>query len=263
MTGEISIERRLEQMSKRLERAERANRVMKIGGSIGFATLIAFGSGPFASTVMAKKVKPPTAEVAAQAFDLENSSGQILATLTQVSGKPNLVFFDGSGKTVLGVGLTSNAAGITVVDGNSILAGSGIARNTWGITNSGALSGIGGATFDADGKQRTRWGDAIDDSSSGIQFDDSNGAFRTGVEYDPTTAFFNGFSTYDGSGHPLSVLGNVLATEGPLSANDSFMELLDTTGQLRVLEFQNSTNEGGVDYNEGAGTTVQGGWGNF
>ena len=44
MTGEISIERRLEQMSKRLERAERANRVMKIGGSIGFATLIAFGS---------------------------------------------------------------------------------------------------------------------------------------------------------------------------------------------------------------------------
>ena len=140
MTGEISIERRLEQMSKRLERAERANRVMKIwrfdwirdAHRIRIRTVRFNGHG--------QESERPTAEVAAQAFDLENPGGQILATLTQVSGNPTWFSLMDLARPVLGVGLTSNAAGITVVDGNSILAGSGIARNTWGITNSGELS---------------------------------------------------------------------------------------------------------------------------
>ena len=51
-------------------------------------------------------------------------------------------------------------------------------------------------------------------------------------------------------------MGNVLAgTTSPIiPANDSFMSLLDTSGTTRVVEFQNSTNEGGVDYNAGSTT---------
>ena len=39
------------------------------------------------------------------------------------------------------------------------------------------------------------------------------------------------------------------------------MKFSDTTGALRLFEFQNSTNEGGVDFNPGS-TTIQGSWGN-
>ncbi len=115
--------------------------------------------------------------------------------------------------------------------------------------------------MDSNGKERTRWGDTVDDSFSGLLFFDAAGGYRAGIGYDPTTALFNGFSTADGSGHTLAVLGNALATSGILAPNDSFMDLSDTSGTERVFEFQNSTNEGGIDFNPGS-TTVQGGWGN-
>ncbi len=101
------------------------------------------------------------------------------------------------------------------------------------------------------------------DAGDAVNLDlfDAAGTFRTGLDYDPTIHFFNGFVSQDGSGHNLSPLGNVLAPSGVLAANDSFMQLLDTTGTVRVAEFQNSTNQGGVDYNAGS-TTVQGSWGN-
>jgi hypothetical protein len=260
MTGGINIEERFEQMSRRLERAEQANRAMKIWSSIAFAVLIAFGSGPFASTVLAKK-KPP-AKIQAQEIDLVTSTGQTVATLREVSGEPNLVFLDGSGKPVLGVGIASAvSAGIAVFDGNSVLPGAGKIRNTWGVTASGPVAGIGGVTFDSTGALRTRWGDAVDGSSSGVSLFDASGGFRTGIQYDPTTAFFNGFVSQDGSGHNLSVLGNVLATNGILAPNDSFMDLFDTTGQIRLFEYQNSTKEGGLVFDPAAGTTSEGSWG--
>jgi len=46
-----------------------------------------------------------------------------------------------------------------------------------------------------------------------------------------------------------------------LQANESLMQLDDASGTLRLIEFQNSTNEGGVDFNSGS-TTAQGAWGN-
>ena len=54
-----SIEERFEGMAKRLERAEQANRAMKIWGSIAFVALMTFGSGPFASDATAKKNRRP------------------------------------------------------------------------------------------------------------------------------------------------------------------------------------------------------------
>jgi len=260
VTNGSSIEERLEEMSRRLERVERANRAMKIWGSIAAAAMVAFGSGSFASNVLAKtKV---TAKVVAQEFDLETATGQVKASLKDTGGVPVLEFFDASEKLVVGVGLASTtSAGITVFDGNSVLAGSGVPRNTWGVT-AGASGGIGGVTFDGSGKVRTLWGDAVNESFSGISFFDSNGAFRTGVAYDPTTSLTNGFSTEDGSGHTLSFLGNVLGTVGLLSANDSVMDLFDTAGTLRVFEFENSANEGGLAFNAGSATPYSDDWGN-
>jgi hypothetical protein len=122
------------------------------------------------------------------------------------------------------------------------------------------VSGGHGSPITITGTNESLVGNAYDNSASFASLYDSSGHLRNGIEYDP--AFnLNGFFSQDGSGHTLSILGNVLATAGGLGPNDSFMELLDTAGTQRVTEFQNHTNEGGIDFNPGS-TTVQGGWGN-
>jgi len=197
-----------------------------------------------------------------QSINLVDASNKTLATLGTFSGEPGLAFFDGSGKLVLGVGLTSNAAGISVYDGNSIIGGTGIVRNAWGITNSGPTAGIGGFTVDAKGSVRTSWGDTIDDSYSEIIFFDANAGLRTGIQYIPEENF-SGFFSQDGAGHSLSLVGNFLTTNASLfqQANESFLDLNDTSASTRLFEFQNSTNEGGIDFNPGS-TAIQGSWGN-
>src|SRR5271163_1070371 len=174
MTGEIKIEERLEQMSRRLERAEQANRAMKIWGSIAIAVLVA--AGPFASNVMAK-AKPKV--VTASAFNLE-SAGKIVASLEMVEGQPNLVFLDTASKPVVGVGIdpaalpSGHAAGMTIFDGNAdIPGGTGIARAIFGITPSGTGAGEGSGTFDSTGKQRSFVGSAPDGSLTGAYFYDT------------------------------------------------------------------------------------------
>jgi hypothetical protein len=186
---------------------------------------------------------------------------QLGTSLDGTTVPASMGFYDGMGKLTLGLGLGSTTAGITAYDGNSVLAGTGRPRNGWGITNSagGPLAGIGGITFDSHGIERTRWGDAIDDSFSGILLFDASGGLRTYLEYFPA-ANFAGFQTQDGGGHVLASLGSTLTGTGFLGANDSAMQLLDTSGQLRVLEFKNSMNEGGVAFSPT--NVVDGGWGN-
>jgi len=274
----ISIEERLEEMAKRLERAEQANRAMKIWSSVAFAALIAFGSGPFASTVLAKKIKPPTAKVAAQEFDLETSTGTALAKLVPFEGGAELIFLDGS-TTRTSVGFnTTNGGGLASFDSNGTLR-SELGTDPTGTGHNGL------AVYDANGSLRLGTTQSVangnafflkdhdgttlrgslfsDDAGDSVSLNllDATGVFRTGLVYDPTTHFFNGFTTQDGSGHPLSLLGNTLAASGMLAANDSFMSLSDTTGTLRVTEFQNSTNEGGISFAPGS-TTHGPGWGN-
>lgn len=232
---------RLEEMASRLDRVERANRVMKILGAVAFAAMI-----PVASVVAAKI---PTKTVSRE-FDLVSSTGQTTAALVSLSGKPNLLFFDRNGKTVVGVGIDPNGigAGIAVLDGNTLLPGTGTARNAWGVTTSGPQAGIGDTTFDRNGTERTRWGDAIDDSLSGYFLFDATGGLRTGVEYDPAVNF-NGFFGQDGSGHNLSLLGN--ATDNTAS----FMQLFDSSGVQRVRGVQSGAFEALTVYNT-AGTQV-------
>jgi hypothetical protein len=309
-----NIEERFEGMARRLERAEQANRAMKIWSSIAFTALMAFGAGPFASNVTAKS-KPPAIVTATQEIDLD-SGGKTVASLRMVAGKPNLVFFDSAGKTVVDVGIdgatlpTGHAAGIAVLDGNEDIPGTGKIRATLGVTPSGPAAGVGNSTYDGNGTQRSADGSAIDGSLAYDVLYDATAVARTGMEYDPGINFngsfsddasgnnrssfgsgvdgsysgafiydaagklrdqtiyipsanFNGTQSYDGAGHPLSSEGNFLVNNAAQSieANQSFVDLSDTAGTLRVFEFQNSTNEGGVDFDPGS-TTVQGFWGN-
>jgi hypothetical protein len=309
-----NIEERFEGMARRLERAEQANRAMKVWGSIGFAALMALGSGPFASNATAKK-KPPAIVTATQEIDLE-SGGVTVASLRLVSGKPNLVFFDSTGKIVVGIGIngtalpTGHAAGIAVFDGNEDIPGTGKVRASFGVTPSGSGAGVGMGTFDGNGVQRSSEGSAVDGSIAYSVVADATGVVRTGLDYEPSINFtgsfsndasgnnrtavgsaidgsysgtfvkdeaaqlrdqivyvpsanFNGSQSQDGAGHPLSSVGNFLVDDAPhfIQANESFVSLQDTAATLRVFEFQNSTNEGGIDFNPGS-RTVQGSWGN-
>jgi len=309
-----NIEERFEGMARRLERAERANRAMKIWGSIAFATLMGFGAGPFASNATAKK-KPPAIVTATQEIDLD-SGGKTVASLRMVSGQPNLVFFDPAGKPVVDVGIdgatlpTGHSAGIAVLDGNEDIPGTGQIRASLGVTPSGPSAGVGVFTSDGTGVVRSAAGSAIDGSTAYDVLYDATGVIRTGLLYDPATNFtgsfsndasgnsrssmgsgvdgsysgsfirdaagdlrdqtiyvpsgnFNGTQSYDGAGHSLSTVGNFLVNDAAQSieANQSFLSLQDTSATLRVLEFQNSTNEGGIDFDPGS-TTVQGSWGN-
>jgi hypothetical protein len=309
-----NIEERFEGMAKRLERAERANRAMKIWGSIAFATLMVLGSGPFASNATAKK-KPPATVTATQELDLD-SGGKTVASLRMVAGKPNLVFFDSAGKTVVDVGIvgttlpTGHAAGMAVLDGNEDIPGTGKIRVSLGVIPSGPTASAGMGTFDGNGVERSAEGSTFDGSIAYDVLYDATGVARTGLEYDPGINFtgffsddastknrssmgsgvdgsysgefvydeaanlrdqtiyipsanFNGTQSYDGAGHALSTVGTFLVNDAAHSivANESFLDLSDTAGTLRLFEFQNTTNEGGVDFDPGS-TTAQGSWGN-
>ena len=311
-----NIEERFQGLARRLERAEHANRAMKLWGSIAFAGLMVMGFGPFASSAKAKKPKPPPAIVtASQEIDLE-SGGNIVASLRMVSGKPNLVFFDSAGKTVVDVGIngaalpTGHSAGIAVLDGNEDIPGTGKLRASFGVTPSGPLSGVGTGSYDGNGVLRSSIGSTVDGSIGFAALYDASAVSRTGLLYDPGTNFngsfsndasgnnrssmgsgvdgsysgtfisdeagklrdqtvyvpsanFNGSQSYDGAGHALSTVGNFLVNDAPhlIEANESFVSLQDTAATLRLFEFQNNTNEGGIDFNPGS-TTVQGFWGN-
>jgi hypothetical protein len=312
--GGLNTKQRLEEMGRRLERAERGNRAIKVWGSIAFAALIAFGSGSFTSNATAKN-KPPAIVTATQEIDL-GSGGKTVASLRLVGGKPNLVFYDSAGKAVVDVGIngaalpTGHAAGIVVLDGNEDIAGTGKVRASFGVTPSGSGAGVGMGTFDGNGVVRSADGSTVDGSIAYTDLFDATGTIRTGLTYDPATNFtgsfsddasgknrsslgsgvdgaysgafiydaagklrdqtiyvpsanFNGSQSYDGAGHSLSTMGNFLVDDAPnlIQANESFVSLQDTAATLRVFEFQNSTNEGGLDFDPGS-TTVQGGWGN-
>jgi hypothetical protein len=264
MSDCAKVEDRLEAMATRLERVERVNRLMKVWGSIAIAVLVA--AGPFASNVMAKRTKEPKA-VTASAFNLE-SDGVVVASLGIFNGQPTLVFLDNSGKPVMRVGIdgaatipTGHPVGITVFDGNAdIPGGTGVTRATFGVTPSGSAKGEGMSTFDATAVQRSFAGS--NGTFSGAFFYDPAGTIRSGVQYNPSTNFTGVFSSSE-TGVTLSASGSYIAADSGIGIqeDESFMDLFDTTGAIRLGEFQSTTNQGGVIYNPGS-TTIDGDWGN-
>jgi hypothetical protein len=211
MIGGISIEESLEQMSKRLERAEQANRAMKIWGSIALAALIAFGSGPFASSVLAKK-KPP-ALLQAERIELVTSSGQVLAALGTDSDGTGLTVLDSSGKKTLTLGNSADEtfAGMATWDGNSIFPGTGAYRSSFGESNAKNVSGggFGFAVWDSAEKARVVAGTTPDVMQGYFETIDPNGS-AAGITDDDKTFHQQGFFANDLNGKNRTFVGNSL-----------------------------------------------------
>ena len=185
----------------------------------------------------------------------------------------------GIGMTVVGAdGMTnrvvigSSADGTTYPSSVSLYDSTGVERTGIQVSPSsdfvgfftGVITETGGkgSPLAFSGPNESLMGNTYDNSESYSLLYDSSGKLRDGIEYYPP-GNFNGFFSQDGDSHSLSLVGNFLTTNSSAGeqANESFTDLSDTSGTLRLFEFQNSTNEGGVDYNPGS-TTVQSGWGN-
>ena len=250
----VNIEERLERMARRLQRAEQANRAMKIWGSIAFAVLMGFVAGPFASNAGAKaKPKTPAIIAATQEIDLEGPGGAPVASLRMLTGKPNLVFFDSAGKTVVGVGIngatlpTGHSAGIAVFDGNEDIPGTGKLRASFGVTPSGPLSGVGTGSYDGNGVLRSSIGSAVDGSIGFAALYDASAVSRTGLLYDPVTNFNGSFSN-DASGNTRTAVGS--GVDGSYSG--TFVD--DEAGKLRDQTiYVPSANFNGSQSQDGAG----------
>ena len=162
-----------------------------------------------------------------------------------------------------GNGVTRSATG-SAFDGSTAYD---VLYDATGVTRTGldfdpGTNFTGSFSNDASGNSRSSMGSGVDGSYSGSFISDAAGKLRDQTIYVPSSNF-NGTQSYDGAGHSLSTVGNFLVNDAPhsIEANQSFLDLSDTVGTLRVFEFQNSTNEGGIDFDPGS-TTVQGAWGN-
>jgi hypothetical protein len=208
--SDTNTKQRLEEMGRRLERAERGNRAIKIWGSIAFAAMITFGSGPFASTVLAKK-KPPTL-LEAQQIELVSVSGQVLASLGSDSNGTGLTIFDSSGKRTLSVGNSADgtSTGIATFDGNSIFPGTGKLRTQFGEGNAASVApGLGFGVNDAEGKARVVGGTTVDVTQGFIETIDPNGSIA-GIADDRKTFHDQGFFANDLNGKNRTFVGNSL-----------------------------------------------------
>ena len=170
----------------------------------------------------------------------------------------------GANGTSRRVELGSSLDGTTLPSNVDLYDSSGNMRT--GITVSPSTNYVGffsgSYTPEGTGPNESITGNAYDNSASYSFVYDSSGNLRNGIQYNPSVNF-NGFVSQDGAGHSLASVGNFLTTNAGLSeqANESYLDLSDTSGTLRLFEFQNSTVEGGVDFAPGS-TTVLGSWGN-
>jgi hypothetical protein len=203
------------------------------------------------------------------AFDGNTLASGTGVTRTSIGVSGSAAAAPGFGMGVLGADgstsrlvLGSSLDGTTLPSGVSLYDSSGNPRTGIEVNPAtnyvGFFSGI--YTAAGTGPNESIIGNAYDNSASFSFLYDSSGNVRNGIQYNPS-ANFNGFISQDGAGHNLSVLGNAMTTTASEQANQSFMSLYDPTGTLRLVEFQNSTNQGGVDYNFGS-TTAQSSWGN-
>ena len=214
---------------------------MKIWSSIAFAVLIAFGTGPFASTVLAKK--KPAALLEAQQIDLVTWTGQVLASLGTTKEGNALIFFDPSGKQTLFLGNSADgtATGLATDDGNSIFPGTGVVRTFFGEANAKNSSGggLGFSVADTAGKFRLVAVTTPDVSEGFMETIDPNGS-AAGIVDDGKTFLDQGFFANDLNGKNRTFVGNSLD-----GTTFNVAETVDPNGSLAGIEdASNSTGEG-------------------
>jgi len=221
-----------------------------------------------AGTITAQTITAQT--ITAQQIDLVNAAGQVAAVLGTSSNGAGLVFID-KGKWLLALGVSQNggtsSAGLALYDGNSVLPGNGVVRAAVGINSQGAgltaldgngntvlVSGVsadgasaGSDVMDSNGYSRAGFGNAA--NGSGFFAGDSNNVTRyvAGVAPNGTAA---GAVTYDATGKPQLELGGL----GDGSVNG--MLAVDATGQDRFDAGYSSTEGGGALVKDSSGNVI-------
>ena len=188
------VTERLESLERENLRIKRSARLAKILSAATSALVIMVAAVP---KVHSLGFPLP---IAATEFDLLGPGGRITAKLFTFRNGPNLQFFDNKGKLVENVGVTNDSngsgAGLSVEDGNAVLAGNGVQRVGVGITVTPTnAAGAGLATWDASGTVRSAVGQTLNGSIVYANTYDTNGNVRSGLDYDPAHDFTGFYST--------------------------------------------------------------------
>jgi hypothetical protein len=240
---------RIDELAARLTRLERQNRIMKFATAGAVLACLAFTSVPGAlSKTTSTKFPHGPKHTYSEEFDLVSPSGVLLASLQGGTGStsPSLVFWDANEKPVVsvGIGASSNGnppfVGVSTFDGNTYLAGNGVARAFWGQTapNSSTSSPgfLGGSVNDGNGTGRIGLQTAADGTNGGAYFFDQNGVTRAGIGLASTgPGMFLNDATAEKTALTRYVVGVSLDTSG--SFNDVVSEIFDDTGNAQANLF--------------------------
>ncbi len=185
------------------------------------------------ATVVLNPPTPTTLKVqtlTAQTINVVDSGNNTVATLGKNANGNLLRFLDGAGHLTLSLGNNANEtfAGIAMWDGNNVIPGNGIPRETIGASNPnvGPVSGFGLVNWDGGGNVRSGIYLAYDGTSAGAYADSINGS-TTGFGENETFQDM-GFYAYDLNGNLRSSVGQTL--DGSVTS----MQLYDQTGALRT-----------------------------
>ncbi len=259
----------IETMLQRIERLERANRVMKFIALGAVVVCIALNAGPALSAFP----HGPKA-VDAESFNLVSPKGVLVATLAQGVNGGYLAFFDPKGKAEMLVGTSTSASvksvGVATYDGNALFPGNGESRQVWAMSTFNGITSIGNSIFDGNGNYRLSSVTAGDGSNAGTFFYDANEKLRGGIGAGSNGPglFFNdstGASRLlegvlaDDSGVSLSML-NTGATQhlATLSAlgdgSATTLQIDDNSGTARSIDGFGTQSGEIIQLNNGSGT---------
>jgi hypothetical protein len=185
----------IESLTRRVERLERSNFILKIVNAGVVAAVVAVVQLP---SLLA--LTSPVKVVTAQKFNLATAGGILLASLGPSPGGSALTFYDSGGHATVAVGMQADGviAGIETFDGNTYVPGLGKTRAIFGEANTDANGGgIGLGIFDPSGKVRLTLGTKRDASTgSSLALYDAGGNLRSGVDVDFVNNFTGLFTIY-------------------------------------------------------------------
>jgi hypothetical protein len=167
-------------------------------------------------------------EISARQINLVSEGGAVLASLGTTADGNVLTFFDSSGRKTMTIGDSADGtfAGIATYDGNSIFAGTGKPRTSFGEANASNVTGggFGFAVFDPSGsfKVRAAAGTTPDATIGFFETIDPNGS-AAGITDDDKTFHDQGFFANDLNGKNRVFAGNSLdgTTFNQISFGDS------------------------------------------
>jgi hypothetical protein len=201
---------RLDRLERENSRIRRSVRLMKLAIAPAIAFCIAISAVPQALSKDSGRK-----EISARQINLVSEGGAVLASLGTTADGNVLTFFDSSGRKTMTIGDSADGtfAGIATYDGNSIFAGTGKPRTSFGEANASNVTGggFGFAVFDPSGsfKVRAAAGTTPDATIGFFETIDPNGS-AAGITDDDKTFHDQGFFANDLNGKNRVFAGNSL-----------------------------------------------------